>query len=320
MKIVVLDGNALNPGDLSWDDLGELGDLTVYARTPKDKIIERIGDAEIVFINKTPLTEEIFAQLPKLRYVGVLATGYNIIDVEAAAKHDVIVTNVPNYGTTAVAQHTFALLLEMCNHVAEHSQAVKQGEWSKSADFCFWNSPVSELANKNIGIIGYGSIGQKSSELAQAFGMNVLAYDPNLAEEIDNDSVRAVELEELWQEADVITLHCPLFDSTEGIINQNAIDQMKDDVLIANTARGKLIVEKDLAKALNEGRVGGAAVDVLAHEPPASDNPLLTAKNTIVTPHIAWAAQESRQRLLDIAVNNLKEFLADNPINVVNKK
>ncbi|MBM7557308.1 D-2-hydroxyacid dehydrogenase [Halanaerobacter jeridensis] len=318
MQIVVLDGHALNPGDLSWQDLAELGDLTVYDRTPKDKIKERIAEAEIIFTNKTPLSAEVFRDCPHLKYVGVLATGYNVVDVEAAREHDVVVTNVPGYGTTAVAQHTFALLLEMCNHVAEHNQAVKSGEWSQAPDFCFWTSPVTELVDKNIGIIGYGSIGQKSGELAQAFGMNVLAYEPGLTQEETPEEVEAVTLEELWAKADVITLHCPLFDETKKIINEETISQMKDDVLIINTARGKLINEQDLAAALNQGRVAGAAVDVLAKEPAQMDNPLLNADNTIVTPHIAWAAQESRQRLMDIAVNNLVQFLDGDPINIVN--
>ena len=318
MQIVVLDGHALNPGDLSWEGLAELGDLTVYERTPQDKIKERIAEAEIIFTNKTPLSEEIFRDCPQLKYVGVLATGYNVVDVESAREHDVVVTNVPGYGTTAVAQHTFALLLEMCNHVAEHNDAVKSGEWSQAPDFCFWNSPVTELVDKNIGIIGYGSIGQKSGELAQAFGMNVLAYEPGLTEDDTPEGVEAVTLEELWAKADVITLHCPLFDETREIINEETISQMKDNVLIINTARGKLINEQDLAAALNQGRVAGAAVDVLAEEPAQMDNPLLNAENTIVTPHIAWAAQESRQRLMDIAVNNLAEFLEDDPINIVN--
>lgn len=318
MEIVVLDGYSLNPGDLSWSDLAELGDLTVYERTPAEKIKERIGTAEIIFTNKTPLAEEIFADCPQLEYVGVLATGYNIVDVEAAAEYDVVVTNVPEYGTTAVAQHSFALLLEMCNHIFEHNKAVKAGQWSEVPDFCFWNSPVTELVGKKMGIVGYGNIGQRSGELAQAFGMEVLAYTPDPDPELENQRMSYVELDELWAKADVISLHCPLFEETEGMINEETISKMKDDVLIINTARGKLIVEEDLATALNEGRVGGAGLDVLAHEPPEMDNPLLEAQNTIITPHIAWAAQESRERLLDTAVNNLAEFLASRPKNVVN--
>ena len=318
MQIVVLDGYALNPGDLSWDELENLGDLKVYDRTPEDKIKQRIGEAEIVFTNKTPITEEILSDCPQIKYVGVLATGYNVVDIEAANKYDVTVTNVPNYGTTAVAQHTFALLLEMCNHVSEHDSSVKSGEWAKALDFCFWDAPLTELTGKTMGIVGYGSIGQQSGKLAQAFGMDVLAYDPEPNLELESDQLQYVELEELWAKADVISLHCPLFEATTGIINHQSIAQMKDDVLIINTARGELIVEEDLAEALNQGRVGGAAVDVLADEPAEIDNPLLNADNTIVTPHIAWAAQESRQRLMEIAVNNLQQFLNDKTLNQVN--
>ena len=318
MEIVVLDGHALNPGDLSWSPLEEFGDLSVYERTPEDKIKERIGSAEIIFTNKTPLGEEVFADCPELKYVGVLATGYNVVAVEAAREHNVVVTNVPEYGTSAVAQHTFALLLEMCNHAAEHSRAVKSGEWKEAPDFCFWNSPVTELVGKKMGIIGYGNIGQRSGELAQAFGMEVLAYTPHPEPELESETLQFVDLAELYAKSDVISLHCPLFEETEGMINQESIKQMKDDVLIINTARGRLIVEEDLAAALNEGRVGGAGLDVLAHEPPSKDNPLLEADNTIITPHIAWAAQESRERLLDTAVDNIAQFLDDNPVNVVN--
>lgn len=318
MEIVVLDGHALNPGDLSWSPLEEFGDLSVYERTPEDKIKERIGSAEIIFTNKTPLGEEVFADCPELKYVGVLATGYNVVAVEAAREHNVVVTNVPEYGTSAVAQHTFALLLEMCNHAAEHNRAVKSGEWKEAPDFCFWNSPVTELVGKKMGIIGYGNIGQRSGELAQAFGMEVLAYTPHPEPELESETLQFVDLAELYAKSDVISLHCPLFEETEGMINQDSIKQMKDDVLIINTARGRLIVEEDLAAALNEGRVGGAGLDVLAHEPPSKDNPLLEADNTIITPHIAWAAQESRERLLDTAVDNLAQFLDDNPVNVVN--
>lgn len=318
MQIVVLDGYALNPGDLSWDRLEELGEVTVYDRTPESKIKQRIGEAEIVFTNKTPISEEILANCPQIEYVGVLATGYNVVDIEAANKYDVTVTNVPDYGTTAVAQHTFALLLEMCNHVAEHNQAVNNGQWANALDFCFWNSSLKELTGKTMGIIGYGSIGQQSGELAQAFGMDVLAYDPEPNLELESEQLQYVELENLWAQADVISLHCPLFPETKGIINQETIAQMKDDVLIINTARGELIVEADLAEALNQGRVAGAAVDVLAEEPASIDNPLLNADNTIVTPHIAWAAQESRQRLMEIAVKNLKQFLNDKTLNQVN--
>ncbi|GAB6138077.1 D-2-hydroxyacid dehydrogenase [Halanaerobaculum tunisiense] len=317
MKIVVLDGHALNPGDLSWNPLEGFGDLTVYDRTPQEKIVERIGEAEIIFTNKTSLTKEIFAQVPQVKYIGVLATGYNVVDLDAAQKNDIVVTNVPAYGTNAVAQHVFALLLELCNHVGEHSQAVQEGVWANSPDFCFWNHPVVELAGKTIGIIGYGRIGQRTGELAQAFGMDVLVYDKQQNQELESDTIEYVELADLLQNSDVISLHCPLSESTKGLINKDAIAQMKEGVMIVNTARGGLIVEEDLAAALNNGQVAGAAVDVLSVEPAQMDNPLLKAKNTIITPHIAWASQESRQRLMNIAVDNLEQFLAGDPVNVV---
>ncbi|MGM0501220.1 MAG: D-2-hydroxyacid dehydrogenase [Bacillota bacterium] len=317
MEIVVLDGHALNPGDLSWQSLEELGSVTVYDSTPDDKIIPRIGDAEIVLTNKTPLKAETFEQAPQIKYVGVLATGYNVVDIEAARENNITVTNIPNYGTDAVAQHTFALLLELANHVGEHNRAVKAGQWEESEDFCFWKQPVMELVDKTIGIIGYGRIGQRTAEIAQVLGMKVLAYDPQQSEMLENSNVQFAELDKLLAQADVISLHCPLVDSTKEIINQQTLAQMKEEVLIVNTARGELIVESDLVQALEEGMVAGAAVDVLTTEPPNSDNPLLTAPNTIITPHIAWAAQESRQRLLDIAVDNVQSFLKGKTKNVV---
>ena len=319
MKIVVLDGYTLNPGDLSWEGLEKFGGLTVYDRTPQDKIVERIGDAEIVLTNKTPLTREIFEQVPQVEYVGVLATGYNVVNIEAAGDNDVVVTNIPTYGTSAVAQFVFALLLELCHHVGEHSKAVKEGAWAESPDFCFWNYPLVELAGKTLGVIGYGRIGQATSKIAQGFGMKVLAYDKSPDRELKGDNMKYVELDELLEKSDVISLHCPLFPDTKGIINRESINKMKDGVMIVNTARGPLIVEEDLAEALNSGKVAGAALDVLATEPPEMDNPLLDAPNTIITPHIAWAPQESRQRLMNIAVNNLEEYLAGNSVNVVNK-
>ncbi len=318
MKIVVLDGYTLNPGDLTWEGLKKLGDLKVYDRTDEAQIIDRIGDAEIVFTNKTPLTREVFAQLPAIRYIGVLATGYNVVDTEAAKEYGIKVTNIPTYGTTAVAQYVFALLLEMCHHVYAHGEAVKNGEWSSCPDFCFWKYPLVELAGKTMGIIGLGRIGYATAKIAQAFGMRVLAFDSFQNKELEDENLKYASLEKLLAESDVISLHCPLFDSTRGIINRNNIAKMKDNVMLINTSRGPLIVEEDLAEALISGKIGGAAVDVVSTEPIRDDNPLLGAPNCLITPHIAWAPKESRKRLMDIAVDNLKSFLAGNPINVVN--
>lgn len=318
MKIVVLDGYTLNPGDLSWEGLESIGDLVVYDRTPADKIIERIGDAEILFTNKTPLTKETFDKVPNVKFVGVLATGYNIVDISAAKENGIPVTNIPTYGTAAVAQMTFALLLEMCHHVWNHSEAVKKGTWNNSIDFCFWNYPLIELAGKTFGVIGAGRIGQNSAKIAQAFGMKVLAFDKFKNKDLECETFKYVELDELLANADVVSLHCPLFENTKGIINKDNIAKMKDGVMIINTSRGPLIVEEDLAEALNSGKIAGAALDVLSEEPAKMDNPLMSAKNCIITPHIAWAPTESRERLMNIAVENLEAFLNGNPINVVN--
>lgn len=318
LKIVVLDGYTLNPGDLSWNGLKELGKVTVYDRTPTDKIAERIGDAEIIFTNKTPLNRETFKSFPNIKYVGVLATGYNVVDVEAAKEFGVVVTNIPTYGTMAVAQYTFALLLEMCHHVWEHNLAVKNDEWTKSPDFCFWKYPLVELAGKTMGIIGLGRIGKAVSVIAQAMGMKVLVFDTYQDKKLENENLRYTDLDKLLEESDVISLHCPLFESTMGLINKDAINKMKDGVMIINTSRGPLIVEEDLAQALNSGKVAYAALDVVSVEPIKENNPLLNAKNCIITPHIAWAPKESRERLMDIAVDNLKAFIAGNAVNVVN--
>lgn len=317
MKIVILDGYTENPGDLSWEQIERLGELTVYDRTPKKLILERIGDAEIIFTNKTPITAETMAACPGLKYIGVLATGYNVVDVEAAGRNGVTVTNIPAYGTDAVAQYTMALLLELCHHIGAHSDAVMAGEWSSQPDFCFWKYPMTELSGKTLGIIGFGKIGQKTAKLAQAFGMKVLAYSTHPKPELETENCRYAALERLLAESDVISLHCPLFPSTEGIINRDAIARMKDGVLILNTARGPLIVEEDLRQALESGKVGGAAVDVVSSEPIRPDNPLLGAPNMIITPHIAWASKEARERLMNIAAENLRKFLAGTPQNVV---
>lgn len=321
MKIVILDGYTENPGDLSWEGFERLGELTVYERTPvqdKQEIQNRIGNAEIVITNKTPLTREIIEACPQIRYIGALSTGYNVIDIEAAKKHGIPVTNIPAYGTDAVAQFTFAMLLDICHHAAHHSQAVYEGRWSACPDFCFWDYPLIELAGKTMGIVGFGRIGQAVGRLANAFGMKVLAYAPHKRPELETDICHYVELPELLSKADVISLHCPLFPATEGMINKESIAMMKDGAILLNTGRGPLIVEQDLADALNSGRLYAAGVDVVSVEPIREDNPLLKAKNCLITPHIAWASRESRQRLMDTAVGNLKAFLAGEPVNVVN--
>ena len=317
VNIVVLDGFAENPGDLSWDDLSSLGQLTVYDRTDGDRIIERIGDAQIIFVNKVPITRQTMVSCPHLKYIGVLATGYNVVDTEAAKELQITVTNIPTYGTAAVDQFAIAMLLEICNRFAHHSDAVRAGRWQTAKDFCFWDYPLIELDGKIMGIIGFGRIGQATANIAQALGMNILVYDLQKNPALEHDRCRYVELDELLQTADVITLHCPLTKDTEGIINKNTIAKMKDNVIILNNSRGPLIVEQDLANALNSGNVYAAAVDVVSTEPIREDNPLLQAKNCFISPHISWAAKESRQRLMDIAVDNLKHYLAGNPTNVV---
>lgn len=318
MKMVVLDGYTLNPGDLSWEGLESLGELTVYDRTPEHLVVERMKDADIVFTNKTVISDEILSQCPKVKYIGVLATGFNVVDVEAANKRNIVVTNVPTYGTDAVSQFTIALLLELCHHIGEHNESVKRGDWTKSPDFCYWKYPLIELAGKTLGIIGYGKIGQGTAKIAKALGMNILAYDhKTIGEEYIKDYGKQVSLDELLKESDVISLHCPLFPETQGIINKDSISKMKDGVLIINTARGPLIVEEDLKEALVSGKVAGAAVDVVSIEPIKEDNPLLTAPNIIITPHIAWAPKEARQRLMSIVVENLKAFIQGKPINTV---
>lgn len=317
MKLVVLDGYTLNPGDLTWDDLNELCDVTVYDRTPKEEIISRMGDAELAFTNKTPLAGETLDKLPALKYIGVLATGYNVVNTQAAREKGVIVTNIPTYGTTSVAQFVFALLLEICHHVGEHGKAVKAGRWSASKDFCFWDFPLIELVGKTMGIVGLGRIGQATAKIAQAFGMKVLAFDEFKNLDLQSDTLHYVELDQLFIESDVISLHCPLFESTKGMINKENLAKMKDGVIIINTSRGPLIVEQDLLEALESGKVFGAAVDVVSKEPIEEDNVLLKAKNCIITPHIAWAPKEARQRLLKVAVDNLKAFLNGKPQNIV---
>ena len=318
MKIVVLDGFAANPGDLSWDGLKALGDVTVYERTPADLTVERAKGAEAIFTNKTLITKEVMEQLPGLRYVGVLATGYNVVDVHYAKGKGVTVTNIPAYSTDSVAQMVFSLLLELCQHAQRHSDAVYAGDWTNSKDFCFWNFPLVELAGKTMGIIGFGGIGQKVAQIAYAFGMKVIAYNPR-KKEYAHESFRWGTLEEVFSQADVVSLHCPLFPETKGLVNEKTLALMKKSAFLINTSRGPVIEEKDLAAALNEGRIAGAGVDVLSTEPPKADNPLLSAKNCVITPHIAWASLEARTRLMKIATENLRAFQQGTPVNVVSK-
>ena len=320
MKIVVLDGYTENPGDLSWGELEKLGEFIVYDRTSltdENEAIERIGVAEIVITNKTPITKKVLDSCQGIKYIGVLATGYNVVDYACAGEKGIPVTNVPGYGTDTVAQFAFGLLLEICHHVAHHSQAVHEGRWENCPDFCFCDYPQIELAGKTMGIIGFGRIGQKVGTIAKAFGMKVLAHSPH-----EHESGKAigtyVDLDTLLRESDVISLHCPLFPATEGIINKETIGKMKDGVIILNNSRGPLVVEQDLADALNSGKVLAAGVDVVSSEPIHGDNPLLDAKNCFITPHIAWATKEARQRIMDCTLKNLQAFLDGEPVNVVN--
>lgn len=317
MKIVILDGYTENPGDLSWEGFEKLGDLTVYDRTSEDLIEERIKGAEIVLTNKTPLKRDVIEK-SSMKYIGVLATGFNVVDVVAAKEKGIAVTNIPTYGTAAVAQFAIALLLELCHHVGHHNAEVQKGRWSESLDFCFWDYPLIELEGKTMGIIGFGRIGQATAKIAIALGMKVLAYDEYVNKDLETENIKYVSLDELLANSDAISLHAPLTATTEGVINKANIAKMKEGVLIINTSRGPLIVEEDLKDALNSGKVGAAAVDVVSVEPIRKDNPLLGVKNCIITPHIAWATKEARGRLMDIAVNNLTSFLGGKPVNVVN--
>ena len=320
MKIVNLDSYALNPGDLDWSPLKELGDCTFYDRTPvndDNEILKRIGDAEIVLTNKTPLDEHVISTAPNLKYIGVTATGYNVIDTEAATKANIPVTNIPTYGTDAVAQFTFALLLEITSHVGLHNQLVHDGRWSSNPDFTFWAKPLMELQGKTLGLIGFGSIAKKVAEIGHAFSMNIIFYNHRPKTDLPN-YVKQVSLEELYQQSDIISLHVPQTPETTEMINQEAISQMKDGVILINTARGGLISEEDVADALNDGKIAATGVDVVQKEPIPADSPLLSAKNCYITPHIAWAPRETRNRLLGIVVDNLQAFLNGEKLNVVN--
>ena len=320
MNIVILDGYTTNPGDLDWEGFAALGNLTVYDHTPAELAIERAKDAEIVINNKTILSAEVLAQLPKLRYIGLLSTGYNVVDLAAASARGIPVTNIPTYGTASVAQLVFALLLELCHHTEAHSQSVHAGEWERCRDFCYWKFPLIELAGKTLGIVGFGRIGRTVASIAQAFGMQVLACDDPrvVTEEQVSPALRLTGFEQVLRGSDAVTLHCPLFPETTGLINREAIAMMKPGTFLINTSRGPVLNEADVAEALCGGQLGGAGLDVLSAEPPRPDNPLLQAPNCILTPHIAWATQEARTRLVQIATENVVAFIRGEPQNVVN--
>ena len=320
MKIVVLDGYTENPGDLSWTELEKLGQLTVYDRTAYGEsplIAQRIGDAEVIVTNKTPISQQTLEQCPNLKLIAVLATGYNVIDCAAARMKGIPVVNVPTYGTASVSQYSIALLLEICHHIGHHDQSVHAGNWANNADWCYWDYPLIELEGKTMGIIGFGRIGQAEGRIARALGMRVLAYDL-----YPSDSGRAigayVDLDTLYRQSDVISLHCNLTPENTRMINKDSIAKMKDGVILINNARGQLIDEQDVADALNSGKLAAAGLDVVYTEPIREDNPLLKAKNCIITPHISWAPKESRQRIMDVTAENIRAFLAGRPQNVVN--
>jgi glycerate dehydrogenase len=314
-KIVVLDGFTLNPGDLDWNGLREIGDVTVHDRTPDEEVVRRAAGAEILLTNKTPVSGAAIAQLPALRYIGVLATGYNVVDVAAAKSRGIPVANVPGYSTASVAQLVFALLLELTHRTGHHSQTVREGRWAACADFCYWDFPLVELDGKTLGVVGFGMIGKAVARIAAAFGMKVIASTRTARVEA---GVEFISVDEVFRRADVVTLHCPLTPETQGLVNAQRLASMKPEAFLINTGRGALVVESDLAEALNSGRIAGAGLDVLSVEPPRPDNPLLTAKNCLVTPHIAWATRAARARLMDTAVANVRGFLGGTPQNVVN--
>lgn len=316
LHIVVIDGYTINPGDLDWSPLSALGELTVFDRTPAELTPGRAAGADILLTNKTPLPRSVIAALPDLKCIGVLATGYNVVDIAAAKERGIPVTNVPGYGTSAVAQHVFALLLELTQRTGLHSDSVRAGDWTRSIDWCYWRTPLVELAGLTMGIVGYGAIGQAVARIAQAFGMNVIAATRTLR--ANENGVTFTNVDDLFRRADVVSLHCPLTPETQGLVNAARLAMMKSTAFLINTGRGPLVIEQDLADALRNAVIAGAAADVLSTEPPAEDNPLLTAPHCLITPHLAWAAKASRQRLMDAVVENVRAFLAGKPVNVVN--
>lgn len=317
MNICVLDGYTLNPGDLSWEALESLGPCTIYERSSPEEIVARARDAEAIFTNKALVKRESIKALPKLQYIGVLATGYNIVDTTAARENNVAVTNVPTYGTESVAQMVFCHLLNLTQHVAEHAQTVQEGDWIASPDFCYWRFSLIELVNQTMGIVGLGRIGRAAAKLALAFGMKVVAFDIGTSIDIP-EGVKMLDLDHLFTVSDVVSLHCPLTSENEGLVNKDRLSQMKKTALLINTSRGPLINERDLADALNAGKIAGAGLDVLSVEPPDSTNPLIEAKNCYITPHISWATKAARERLMSCAVENLRAFMNGQPQNVVN--
>jgi glycerate dehydrogenase len=318
MRIVVLDGYTLNPGDNPWDPVARLGDLTVHDHTPDDQILPRALNHDIVITNKTALSAQTIAQLPDLKFIAVLATGYNVVEIEAAGKRGIPVSNVPIYGTDSVSQFVFAHLLELCHHVALHDAAVKAGEWTRSRDFCFWKTPLIELAGKTMGIVGFGRIGRRTGEIAHAFNMKVIAHDVVQSNPPGYLRFAWRSIEQIFAESDVVSLHCNLTPENRGMVNASLLAKMKRNAFLINTSRGPLVNEADLADALNRGQIAGAALDVVVEEPIRADNPLLKSKNAIITPHIAWAALEPRQRIMQTTADNVAAFLAHEPINVVN--
>ncbi len=316
MKIVVLDGYTLNPGDLSWKDMSRLGECTVYDRTPAEETLSRMADADIILTNKVIISRSVMEQSPKLKYIGVLATGYNVVDLDAARERQIVVTNIPAYSTDSVAQLTFAHLLNVCHQVNRHAQSVRNGDWANSLDFSYFVSPQMELAGKTMGIIGFGKIGRKVAAIARVFGMNVIFHNRSVVSGTPEGMVQK-SLEEVMAEADVLSINCPLTDANREFVNRDLLARMKPTAILINTGRGALIREHDLADALNEGRLAAACLDVLSTEPPHPGNPLLTAQNCYITPHIAWATREARQRLMNIAVENIKAFQAGTPVNRV---
>ena len=317
MKIVVLDGQGVNPGDISWNRIEELGELTVYPRTAPEEVLQHVGDAEIALTNKTVFDANIIAQLKNTKYIGVLATGYNVVDTKAARERGIVVTNIPAYSTDSVAQMVFAHLLNVSNHVDHYAEETRNGVWSRCPDFCYWNTPLFELAGKTLGIVGLGHIGMKVAQIAQAFGMNVLAYTSKSPDQLP-EWIRKTTLDGLLGASDVVSLHCPLTDTTRELMNSASIEKMRDGAILINTGRGPLVNEADVADALASGKLDAYCADVLSSEPPSASNPLIGVPNAFITPHVAWATLEARLRLMDIAVCNIKSFLAGSPTNVVN--
>ena len=317
MKIVVMDGKGVNPGDMSWKQIQQFGELIVYERTASEEIIDHVGDAEIVLTNKTVFDEDTIAKLKNVKYIGVLATGYNVVDLKAASKRGIVVTNIPAYSTDSVAQMTFAHILNVTNQVDHYARASRDGEWSRCPDFCYWDKPLVELAGKTIGIIGLGNIGMKVANIALNFGMNVIAYTSKEPKEIPN-GINKASIDNILSDSDIISLHCPLTKQTRELINKDSIAKMKRSVIVVNTGRGPLVKEEDVANALHNGLIGAYCADVMCSEPPSADNPLFVEQNAYITPHVAWASKEARIRLMDIAEKNIHSFLSGKPINVVN--